>query len=59
MAELNPDENHRRECLARHLLNRWTRQDIVDWLAHPKRGDAFREDMRDRLNRARQENRKR
>jgi len=59
MAELTPDESHRRECLARHLLSSWTRQTIADWLAHPKRGDAFCEDMRDRLNRLKQENRRR
>lgn len=59
MAELNPDEARRRDCLARHLLSSWTRQDIADWLAQPKRGDAFREDMRNRLNRLKQENRRR
>ncbi|WP_296231495.1 hypothetical protein [uncultured Pseudomonas sp.] len=59
MAELNPDEARRRDCLARHLLGSWTRQDIVDWLAQTKRSEAFREDMRNRLNRLKQENRKR
>lgn len=59
MAELTPEEATRRDCLARHLLSNWTRQAIVDWLAQPKRGDAFREDMRDRLNRLKQENRRR
>lgn len=57
MAELSPSESHRRDCLARHLLCRWTRQDIVEWLASPKHGEAFREDMRSRLNRVKQENR--
>ncbi|MNN92742.1 hypothetical protein D3C81_2110680 [compost metagenome] len=55
MAELSPTEHHRRDCLARHLLSHWTRQDIVDWLARPKHGEAFREDMRSRLNRMKQE----
>ena len=59
MAELSPTENHRRDCLARHFLNHWTRQDIVEWLEHPKRGKAFRDDMRARLNRLKQEYRKR
>ena len=59
MAELNPDDENRRECLARHMLGNWTRQDIVDWLAKPKRTEAYREDMRARLNRLKQENRKR
>ncbi|EQM70969.1 hypothetical protein QYE80_16710 [Pseudomonas tohonis] len=55
MAGLSTDENSRRECFARHILRTWTRQDIVDWLASPKRGAAFREDMRDRLNRIKKE----
>lgn len=55
MAELSPAEARRRDCLARHLLSRWTRQDIVDWLAKTKHGDAFREDMRERLNQQRKE----
>lgn len=55
MAKLNPSESHRRDCLARHLLSRWTRQEIVDWLDRPKHGEAFREDMRTRLNRMKQE----
>ncbi|BBT15130.1 hypothetical protein A7D27_08820 [Pseudomonas sp. 1D4] len=59
MAELSPSEIHRRDCLARHFLNHWTRQDIVDWLDHPKRGKALRDDMRARLNRLKQEYRKR
>jgi len=59
MAELSPDEATRRDCLARHFLSNWTRQAIVEWLEHPKRGEAFREDMRARLNRLQQENRRR
>ena len=59
MAELSPTESHRRDCLARHFLNHWTRQDIQDWLKKPKRTEAYREDMRARLNRLKQENRKR
>ncbi|ENQ7791701.1 hypothetical protein CDO45_02260 [Pseudomonas aeruginosa] len=59
MAELNPDETNRRDCLARYLLASKTRQDILDWLNHPKKTEAFREDMRARLNRLKQENRKR
>lgn len=59
MAELNPDDEHRRDCLARHLLGTWPRQAIADWLADKKKTEAFREDMRARLNRLKQENRKR
>lgn len=59
MAELTSDEAHRRECLARYLLANKTRQDILDWLNHPKKTEPFREDMRSRLNRLKQENRKR
>ncbi|WP_207267451.1 hypothetical protein [Pseudomonas sp. GW101-3H06] len=50
MPELSPQEVHRRDCLARHLLHRWSRQEIVDWLNDPKKTDRFREDMRERLN---------
>lgn len=50
MPELSATEVHRRDCLARHLLARWTRQDIVEWLNDPKKNTAFREDMRERLN---------
>jgi len=59
MTSLHPDDENRRECLARHMFSKWTRQDIVDWLAKPKRSDAYREDMRSRLNRLKQETRKR
>ncbi|HCK4809035.1 hypothetical protein RMD16_25755 [Pseudomonas aeruginosa] len=59
MAELNPDDEHRRECLARHMLRNWTFDEIRDWLKKPKRTEAYREDMRARLNRLKQENRKR
>lgn len=59
MPELNPVENHRRDCMARQFLNNWSRQVIVEWLENPKRSKAFREDMRARLNRLKQENRKR
>lgn len=55
MAELSPEEVRRRDCLARHLLSKWTRQEIVEWLDRPKQRGAFREDMRDRLNRIKQE----
>lgn len=55
MAELSASESRRRDCLARYLLNRWTRQEIVEWLDRPKHRGAFREDMRDRLNRIKQE----
>lgn len=55
MAELSPDEAHRRDCLARFLLNTWTRQAITDWLETQRRRPAFREDMRGRLNRIKQE----
>ncbi|WP_443190134.1 hypothetical protein [Pseudomonas indica] len=51
MAELSPAEASRRDCLARHLLSNWCRTDIVEWLNNPKHGEAFREDMRGRLNR--------
>jgi hypothetical protein len=50
MPELSTQEVHRRDCLARHLLQRWSRQEIVDWLNDPKKTDRFREDMRERLN---------
>jgi Mn-dependent DtxR family transcriptional regulator len=50
MPDLSAEEVHRRDCLARHLLNRWTRHEIVDWLNDPKKNDRFREDMRERLN---------
>jgi len=50
MHELLPEEVHRRDCLARHLLRRWSRQEIVDWLKDPKKTERFREDMRERLN---------
>lgn len=59
MAELNPDDEHRRQCLARHMFFNWTHDEIRDWLKKPKRSEAYREDMRDRLNRLKQENRKR
>ncbi len=55
MTEPSPEEARRRDCLARHLLNRWTRQEIVEWLDRPKHRGAFREDMRERLNRIKQE----
>lgn len=55
MAELSPEEARRRDCLARHQLSKWTRQEIVEWLDRPKHCGAFREDMRDRLNRIKQE----
>lgn len=58
MAELSPTESARRDCLARHLLKTKTRDEIVAWLEHRKRGEAFREDMRARLNRVKQEKRK-
>lgn len=54
MPELSAEETHRRDCLARHLLRRWTRQEIVDWLNDPKKQERFREDMRKRLNTQRQ-----
>lgn len=50
MPELSPQETHRRDCLARHLLRRCSRQEIVDWLNDPKKPERFREDMRERLN---------
>lgn len=50
MPELSAEETHRRDCLARHLLRRWTRQEIVEWLNDPKKHERFREDMRQRLN---------
>lgn len=59
MAELSPDEHHRRDCLARHLLSRWHRAAIVEWLNDPKHGEAFREDMRVRLNRLRAQEKQR
>lgn len=58
MAELSPTESHRRECLARHLQRRWNPQEIREWLDDRKKTEAFREDMRARLNRLRQENRR-
>jgi hypothetical protein len=50
MPELSTEETHRRDCLARHLLRCWSRQEIVDWLNDPKKPERFREDMRERLN---------
>lgn len=50
MPELSAEESYRRDCLARHLLRRWSRQEIVDWLSDPKKHECFREDMRIRLN---------
>lgn len=50
MTELSEQETFRRDCLARHLLSRWSRQEIVDWLSEPKKNENFREDMRTRLN---------
>lgn len=50
MSELSDEETYRRDCLARHLLRRWTRQEIVEWLNDPKKHQNFREDMRTRLN---------
>ncbi len=50
MTELSEQEAFRRDCLARHLLTRWSRQEIVDWLNDPKQKTALREDMRTRLN---------
>lgn len=58
MPDLSASEADRRECLARHLLRQWTRQEITDWLHHPKKNEAFREDMRGRLNRLKREYRK-
>lgn len=58
MADLTTEETHRRDCLARYLLASKTRQDILDWLNQPKKTEPFREDMRARLNRLKQENRK-
>ena len=50
MPELSVCEIHRRDCLARHLLRTWTRQDITEWLNDSKKNNNFREDMRMRLN---------
>lgn len=50
MPEISTEEPHRRDCLARHLLRHWSRQEIVDWLNDPKKTERFREDMRERLN---------
>jgi short subunit dehydrogenase-like uncharacterized protein len=44
-------EQHRRDCLARYLLNNKPRQYIQKWL--DKQKGAFREDMRERLNKVR------
>jgi len=50
MTQFSATEIHRRDCLARHLLRTWTRQDITEWLNDPKKNNNFREDMRIRLN---------
>ena len=50
MAELSSEETFRRDCLARHLLRRWSREEITNWLNDPKKTERFREDMRTRFN---------
>lgn len=54
MTDLPEQEIFRRDCLARHLLQRWSRQEIVDWLSDPRKKERFREDMRTRLNNQKQ-----
>ncbi|WP_445357305.1 hypothetical protein ACJJIC_14850 [Microbulbifer sp. ANSA002] len=46
-------EDHRRNCLAWHLLCTRTRSEIGQWLKKQSRGMA--EDMRSRLNRLKQQ----
>lgn len=57
MADICPFECYQRDTLARELLSSWSRQQIVVWLQELNNPD-YREDMRARLNRLRQENRK-
>ncbi|MBT2375805.1 hypothetical protein [Pseudomonas fluorescens] len=41
MTGLSEQETFRRDCLVRHLLSRWSRQEIVEWLNEPKKPSAF------------------
>lgn len=47
---LPADIAYRRDCLARHVLRHWRREEITEWLADPKHSEEYREDMRKRLN---------
>lgn len=46
-------EDHRRNCLAWHLLTTRTRAEVLDWLR--KQSPAMREDFRGRLNQLREQ----